>query len=137
MSPFLTEKCKYDLNCINFIPISGISGDNLLDRVKPDTAPWYNGPTLFEILDNLPIPKRSSEAPLRIPILDRSKDQGLMIYGKVESGLAVRGLRVIIMPIRVKGEIIDIIGAEESRLLYANPGENVKIKLKVAEEVDI
>ncbi|CAG9324085.1 unnamed protein product [Blepharisma stoltei] len=137
MSPFLSEKCKYDLSQVHWIPISGISGANIIERVKPETAPWYNGPTLFEIFDSLPLPVRSAEAPLRIPILDRSKDQGIIIYGKVESGQVVKGQRVIVMPIRIKGEIVEIIGAEESRLMYANAGENVRIKLKVPEEVEI
>ncbi|CAG9332205.1 unnamed protein product [Blepharisma stoltei] len=137
MSPFLAEKCKYDLSQVHWIPIAGISGINLIEKVSPEVAPWYNGPTLFEILDNLPLPVRSNEAPLRIPILDRSKDQGIMIYGKVESGQVVKGLRVIIMPIRIKGEIVEIVGPEESRLMYANAGENVRIKLKVPEEVEI
>ena len=41
------------------------------------------------------------------------------------------------MPIRAKGEIIEITGGEDTKLNYANPGENVKIRIKVAEEVDV
>ena len=138
MIPYLVETCKYNIDKdIEWVPISGITGENILVAVGKDRAPWYNGPTLFEVFDNLPIPSRSSEDPLRIPIIDRIKDQGLTIYGKVESGLAVKGLRVVIMPSRAKGEIVEIVGGEDTKLLYAHPGENVKMRIKVSEEIDV
>jgi elongation factor 1-alpha len=32
--------------------------------------PWYEGPTLLEVLDNMQSPKRPTEKPLRVPIND-------------------------------------------------------------------
>eukprot|EP00358_Blepharisma_japonicum_P007281 CAMPEP_0202945010 /NCGR_PEP_ID=MMETSP1395-20130829/5965_1 /ASSEMBLY_ACC=CAM_ASM_000871 /TAXON_ID=5961 /ORGANISM="Blepharisma japonicum, Strain Stock R1072" /LENGTH=159 /DNA_ID=CAMNT_0049644553 /DNA_START=893 /DNA_END=1368 /DNA_ORIENTATION=+ len=43
----------------------------------------------------------------------------------------------MVMPIRAKGEIIDIIGPDENYLMYANSGEVVKIKLKLSEEINV
>ena len=138
MTPFLAESCKFNIEKdIEWVPISGITGDNIMVPVSNEKGNWYKGPTLFEIFENLPIPKRSAEDPLRLPILDKIKDQGLTIFGKIESGQLVKGLRVIIMPIRAKGEIVEIIGGEDTKLFYSNPGENVKIKVKVAEEIDV
>ncbi|OMJ80946.1 hypothetical protein SteCoe_18710 [Stentor coeruleus] len=138
MSPYLAESCKYNIEKdVEWVAISGINGDNILNKVSAEKAPWYTGSTLFEIFDRLPTPIRSPEEPLRIPIIDRVKDQGLTIYGKVESGLAVKGLRILIMPIKIKGEIVEIIGGEDTKLMYANPGENVKMRIKVPEEVDV
>ena len=138
MIPYLSEVCKYNIEKdIEWVPISGITGDNIMTKVSSEKAPWYDGPTLFEILDNMPIPIRSQEDPLRIPIIDKIKDQGLTVYGKVESGQAIKGLRVIIMPTRAKGEIVEIVGGEDTKLMYANPGENVKMRIKVAEEIDV
>lgn len=138
MTPYLTEVCKYNIEKdIVWVPISGMTGENIMVKVSNERAPWYNGPTLFEIFDALPIPSRSQEDPLRIPIIDRIKDQVLTVYGKVESGMAVKGLRVIIMPTRAKGEIVEIVGGEDTKLMYANPGENVKMRVKVSEEIDV
>ena len=138
MIPYLSEACKYNIEKdIEWVPISGLNGDNIITKVPSETAPWYDGPTLFEVFDNLPVPDRSIEDPLRIPINDKIKDQGLTVYGKVESGQVVKGLRIIIMPTRAKGEIIEIIGGEDTKLMYANPGENVKMRIKVAEEIDV
>lgn len=67
-----------------WLPVSGISGDNIKDRVDKKVCNWYNGPSLIEILDDLEIAKRDPEGPIRIPILDKMKDRGIVIFGKVE-----------------------------------------------------
>ena len=46
------------------------------DRVTTEMCPWYNGPSLFEILDNLEPQDRNKDAPFRMPILDKHKDMG-------------------------------------------------------------
>ena len=47
-------------------------------------AEWYRGDCLFDMLDDLSIPNRDSNGSLRIPVLDRIRDQGLFITGKIE-----------------------------------------------------
>jgi elongation factor 1-alpha len=39
------KKIGYKTDVINFIPISGFNGDNMLEA-SPNT-PWYKGPTLI------------------------------------------------------------------------------------------
>ena len=51
---------------IPFIPISGWSGDNMIE--KSSNMPWYKGPTLLEALDNIIPPKRPTDKPLRLPL---------------------------------------------------------------------
>jgi peptide chain release factor subunit 3 len=138
ITPYLENTCKFNMEKeVAWVPISGLAGENILNAVSAERAPWYSGPSLFQIFDALPEPPRSREDPLRIPIIDKIKDQGLTIYGKIESGLAVKGLKVILMPIRAKGEIVEIIGGEDTKMLYATPGENIKMRIKVAEEIDV
>eukprot|EP00913_Durusdinium_trenchii_P025756 g24172.t1 len=51
---------------VNFVPLSGFSGENMLERKEPKLS-WWTGPTLVEALDQLPPPPRpSSTAPLRL-----------------------------------------------------------------------
>lgn len=45
--------------------------------------PWYKGPCLLDILDNIIPPKRPTEKPLRMPIQDVFKIQG---HGTVATG---------------------------------------------------
>eukprot|EP00438_Fugacium_kawagutii_P022133 Skav230292 [mRNA] locus=scaffold2934:106323:110552:- [translate_table: standard] len=55
---------------INFVPLSGFSGENMLERKEPKLS-WWTGPTLVEALDQLPPPPRpSSTAPLRLCVSD-------------------------------------------------------------------
>ena len=41
-----------DLHKISFVPISGSKGDNI---VRPSKMPWYEGPSLIKLLENLEI----------------------------------------------------------------------------------
>ena len=43
------KKCGYRPHIIPFVPISGLNGDNLIER--SDKMPWYSGPTLLEALE--------------------------------------------------------------------------------------
>jgi translation elongation factor EF-1alpha len=51
---------------VNFVPISGFQGDNMIE--KSDNMSWYKGFTLLEALDNIDPPKRPSDKPLRLPL---------------------------------------------------------------------
>ncbi|MGC8679511.1 MAG: GTP-binding protein, partial [Fervidicoccaceae archaeon] len=76
----------YDTSKIPFIPISGWMGDNLIER-SPN-MPWYNGPTLVEALDQLQIPPKPVDKPLRIPIqaVYAISGIGTVPVGRVETG---------------------------------------------------
>ena len=60
------KKVGYNPDKINFIPISGWNGDNMLD--KSENMKWYTGPTMVEALDKLDPPKRPKDKPLRLPL---------------------------------------------------------------------
>jgi peptide chain release factor subunit 3 len=63
----------------------------MAERVPKEICNWYSGPSFFEIVENLPVPERKSEGALRFPVLDKMRDQGLSIFGKVESGILTTG----------------------------------------------
>jgi peptide chain release factor subunit 3 len=66
--------------------------------VEKDKCSWYNGQTFIEILDGMPIEKRDPEGPLRIPILDKQKDRGIIIHGKVMQGTVRLGDKIALSP---------------------------------------
>lgn len=96
VTPFLLETCGFARHNVSFIPISGLSGENI--DVLTDKSPWYKGPTLIQVLDECEVPKRDPEGPLRIPILDKMKERGLVAFGKVESGTVRIGSKLTVMP---------------------------------------
>ena len=78
LKPYL-KSCGYAIKRdVRFLPISGLSGDNILKEVSSSTCPWWSGlytsgahntttPTLISTLDSLTISGRDPEAALRIP----------------------------------------------------------------------
>jgi peptide chain release factor subunit 3 len=69
---------------VSWCPISGLNGDNMAKSTEKKEAEWYRGDCFFDMLDDLSVPNRDSNASLRIPVLDRIRDQGLFITGKIE-----------------------------------------------------
>ena len=63
---------------------------------------WYTGPSLLNYLDEMQPISRMPEGPLRLPIVDRYKDMGTIVLGKVESGTISRGSVYTMMPNRVR-----------------------------------
>eukprot|EP00126_Sphaerothecum_destruens_P013501 Sdes_comp23112_c0_seq1m21427 len=132
------KKCGYNLKKdVYFLPISGQTGSNLKDRLDPKVCNFYSGPSLLEYLDALPKFERMGQNdPLRIPIVDKYSDMGVVILGKLESGACKVGDKAVVMPNSKTVMIVSIIRDEEE-VSYAVSGDNVKIKLKGIEEDEI
>ena len=52
LTPFL-HSVGYTEKDIIWVPIVGLTGDNILEPVSREGSTWYKGPTLIEILDDL------------------------------------------------------------------------------------
>jgi len=48
------------------IPVSALRGDNVVDR--SDRTPWYDGPTLLEYLERVPVGLNPASRPFRMPV---------------------------------------------------------------------
>eukprot|EP01083_Nonionella_stella_P020600 57126_1 len=128
--PFL-KTCGYNTKKgVIHIPISGLTGIGLKDRVPLETCPWYGGPSLLETLDNLKTVKRDSSATLRVPIIDKYKDMGCTVaIGKVESGTLVKDASLVLMPSGTPVQCVNI-NLEDQDVGAAKCGENVNVFLK-------
>jgi peptide chain release factor subunit 3 len=129
LSPFI-ENCGFNLERDTvWIPVSGLSGDNLKDVVDKKVCNWYNGPALIDILDDLELPKRDPTGPIRIPILDKMKDRGIVVFGKVESGTINMGEKLVLMPSNLPCQVLNVYNSKGEAVRYAKPGENVQLRL--------
>ncbi len=127
LSVFL-KQCGYNTEKhVFWVPISGLKGENLMHKVDSHVCPWYDGPTLLEILDKLDTPERREDAPVRIPIMDRYKDQGIYLLGKIESGIVKYGATYTIMPSKLNFEVGWLFNSEEKGVPYAKPGECIRV----------
>lgn len=61
------KKIGYKPDTIPFVPISGWTGENMLEKSEK-MASWYKGKTLFDTLDDIVPPSRPTDKPLRLPL---------------------------------------------------------------------
>lgn len=130
IKPFL-KQIKFNLDKdVIFVPASGFEGLNIKDKITDNRCNWYNDLPLLEILDNLEPNCKPKFQPLRIPILDKYKENGkTYILGKVESGIITDTSNIVIYPAKQQIQVIKLEN-DEGRIRSAECGENVKIIVK-------
>ncbi|KAJ8979973.1 hypothetical protein NQ317_013722 [Molorchus minor] len=119
-----------------FLPCSGQTGQGLKDKVDDKICPWYRGDAFIPFIDNLPSLNRKNDGPFIMPIVDKYKDMGTVLMGKVESGECKKGQTMLIMPNRTP-VTVDMLLSDDDEVNRVVPGENVKIKVKGVEEEDV
>jgi len=130
------KKVGYNPAKIEFIPISGWHGDNMIEN--SDKMPWYKGPFLLKALDSLPTPKRPTDKPLRLPLQDVYKIGGIgtVPVGRVETGSLKAGMVVTFGPMAVTTEVKSV-EMHHEMVDEAIPGDNVGFNVKNLSVKDI
>ena len=59
------------------------------------------GDAFIPFIDNLPSLNRKMGGPFVMPVVDKYKDMGMVVMGKVEAGEAKKGQSLLLMPNRV------------------------------------
>jgi peptide chain release factor subunit 3 len=89
----------------------------------------------LQVLDDLPLPPRDPNGPLRVPVLDKMTEKGApVIFGKVESGTIKLGDSIKLMPSGISCQVHSILNGKEKAVLYAKPGENVQLRVNIDSE---
>jgi len=114
---------------ISFVPISGWTGDNLVEKSK--NMPWYDGPTLIQALDTFTQPTKPLDKPLRIPIQQvfSMTGVGTVPVGRVETGVLKVNDNIIILPSNKTGTVASI-EMHHERMERAEPGDNIGFNVK-------
>jgi peptide chain release factor subunit 3 len=132
LKPFLQQSGYNPETDCHFVPCSGLSGENILNPAPPTTCTWYkDGRSVIQILNDMPIPPRDENAPLRVPVLDKMTDKGVIVFGKIESGQINLGDGLKIMPSGNTCQVVTIFNSKEQAVRYAKPGENVKLRISL------
>ena len=134
---FLNKQVGYAKADVKFMPISAQTAVGIKNRVPKDLAPWYDGPSLLEYLDNLKQLERKVKAPFMMPISGKYRDMGTMIEGKIEAGQLNKKGTYLMMPNREEVSISTLYGETEEEILGASCGDQVRIRLRGIEEEDI
>jgi elongation factor 1-alpha len=123
------KKVGYNPAKIQFVPISGWCGDNMVDR--SENMNWYKGPILLDALDELNPPKRPTDKPLRLPLQDVYKISGIgtVPVGRVETGVIKPQMIATFGPMGINTEIKSVEMHHES-VAEATPGDNVGFNVR-------
>jgi sulfate adenylyltransferase subunit 1 len=126
------------LKDITAIPLSALAGDNVVER--GDNMPWYEGPTLIELLESVSVYDETHDAPFRFPVQlvarhngHEAKDfRGYM--GRIESGKVSVGDKLVVQPSGVEATVKEI-QTFDGALQSAVAGQSITLLLN--EYVDI
>jgi elongation factor 1 alpha-like protein len=107
MSTFLTS-ASFSLTSVSFIPVAGLTGENVTTPVTNPDAAWYSDPTsggqgetLIAALDASEPAKRAIAKPLRLTIADVFRGgitNPVSISGRIDAGCVQIGDTILCMP---------------------------------------
>lgn len=136
----LLRTVGYKPENIPFLALASLHGENIVK--KSDKMPWYKGKTLLESLDDLKVPEKPINLPLRLPLQDVYNITGIGVVpvGKVETGIMKINQKIIAVPGRegkgVHGEV-KTIEMHHEQIQEAEPGDNVGFNVRGWAKKDI
>jgi sulfate adenylyltransferase large subunit len=131
---FLDLAKQLGLKSVEMIPVSALEGDNV---VAPSTGmPWYEGPTLLEYLETVPLRVGEVDGPMRFPVqLVLRPDANFRGFaGQVARGVLRAGERVIALPSRQETTVRRIV-SYDGDLAAASYPQSVTVELQ--DEIDL
>ena len=120
-----------DITCI---PLSALDGDNVVE--KSDRTPWYEGPSLLDFLETVPIDQDRNFEDFRYPVqyVLRPNLDFRGFCGKVSSGIVRKGDTVMALPSGKTSKVKSIV-TYDGELDYAFPPQCITITLE--DEIDV
>jgi sulfate adenylyltransferase subunit 1 len=128
----------YEPEAVRVIPVSALLGDNVVER--SGRTPWYDGPTLLEHLETVPVEPESGDVPLRFPVqyVIRPRTAEHADYrgyaGQLAAGTVQTGDEVIELPAGLRTTVARIDTAD-GELFEARSGQSVTLLL--ADDIDV
>jgi sulfate adenylyltransferase large subunit len=116
------------------IPVSALKGDNIIQASS--RTKWFDGATLLEYLEELPVLNSDYSKPLRFPIqCVKHHDSGSRVFsGQIAAGLMQRGEAVTAFPSGKRARIKSI-STFDGETEYALHGSSITIMLD--REIDL
>lgn len=130
------------IETVRTIPTSALAGDNVVERSA--RTPWYDGPALLELLEELPPAPSVFDEHLRFDVQQVIRPQSAAVVeehreyrgygGRVSAGVARAGTEVVVLPSgrRTRIAAVDTPAGELER---AHTGRSVTLRL--TDEVDV
>ncbi len=106
---YRTFAARLDLPDLNFIPISALNGDNVVDR--SESLSWYQGSTLMNFLESVNIGSDRNLQDFRMPVqyVNRPNLNFRGFCGTIASGIVRTGDEIMVLPSRQKSKVKQIV----------------------------
>ena len=131
---FLTLAAQLGIASVQCVPISALEGDNVVDR--SNRMPWYDGPTLLEHLETVPLPEKDSLQAFRFPVQTVIRPDATFrgFAGRIASGAIHPGDSVVALPSGRKTRVRSIV-TYDGELPQAS--SSMSVTLQLDEEIDL
>ena len=118
---------------MSFIPISARDGDNIVSRATE--APWYDGPTVLEQVEDFKRLDDDLDRPFRMPLQDvykftEAEDDRRIFVGTIETGRVRPGDDVVFLPSRKHSTVKTIEALSGPRPVEASAGQATGLTLE-------
>jgi len=124
---------KLGIADVHALPLSALKGDNVM--AGSTQMPWYDGPTLLDLLETVPTGDDAIERPFRLPVqwVNRPNQNFRGFSGSVASGEIRVGDEVVVLPSGKRTRLAGVLNPQ-GEADAAREGEAVTLQL--ADEVD-
>jgi len=128
----------YDEDDVLAVPVSALLGDNVVTRSA--NTPWYDGPTLLEHLETVPVEPDPHHLPLRLPIqyVIRPRTEAHPDYrgyaGQIAAGLVRVGDEITVLP---AGHRTTVAGIDTADGPLPEAGAGTSVTLLLADDLDV
>jgi sulfate adenylyltransferase subunit 1 len=94
------------------VPVSALHGDNVTVPLRTD---WFNGPSLLELLEQLPTTQESTQGPLAQPVQYVARESGdgvghqaRTLWGRIARGRVAAGDAVQLLPGKQTAQVLSV-----------------------------
>lgn len=130
MQQFLTN-AGFSMKNVTFVPMSGLTGINVVRKPDDNVIPWYNGPSLLEVLETSNKHTRAVDKPLRLVISEVFRGgvtNPVSISGRIDAGYLQEGDVLVSIPSKEQA-IAKAIVSNDEPAKWAVAGHNAVIHL--------
>lgn len=133
-SEYLTLTSQLGIEDVTCFPLSALEGDNVVK--KSERTPWFEGTSLLEFLETVPIDRDRNMEDFRFPVqyVLRPNLNFRGFCGKVASGVIHKGDMIMALPSRKTSRVKSIV-TYDGELEYAFCPQSVTLTLE--DEIDI
>jgi sulfate adenylyltransferase subunit 1 len=131
---FLALAAQLGISKVQCVPVSALEGDNVVDRSKQMT--WYQGPTLLEHLETVPIPEKDTLQSFRFPVQTVIRPDATFrgFAGRIASGAIHPGDPVVALPSGQRSRVRSIVTYDGD---LPRASSSMSVTLQLEHEIDL